>query len=309
MDAGEFFAVSWPELAPRLRSMLARAGAPTAERDDLVQETALRLFGMWDSVDPERPIEPLARRIAMNAWRDQWRRRGEREVLGDVPELATGSDTERAALARVELGEVSRALATLPLGTAQVLRVAAGEAERGDAHIATTSALRMARTRARRALVACLKVASAAVLATVAGLRSLSRPATTATAVGAFAAIACVLALSLPGEAAAPPIGGQASVVPAAAAATTTTPARTSLKVARGGAASVAPAHRRARPAASEPPYYVVEAGPASVGVFVDVNVMGHGVRVAKPDPSSQHPVCGYGDTPTSPVTPTCSQP
>jgi DNA-directed RNA polymerase specialized sigma24 family protein len=287
MDAEEFFAGSWLELAPRLRAMLARAGAPTAERDDLVQETALRLFGMWDRVDPALPIEPLARRIAMNAWRDQWRRRGEREVLGDVPELATGSDTERAALAKVEVGEVSRALWTLPVSTAQVLRIAATESERGDAHLAATPALRMARTRARRALLACLKVASAAVLATIAGIRSLTRPATTATAVGAIAAIAFVLALTVPGPATAPTIGRQAPTAPAAATELTAATANSTPTTLTHSPISTK-AHRAARPATSPTPYYIVNVGPADVGVFADLNVEGHGVRLAKPEPGNQ---------------------
>lgn len=309
MDAGEFFAVGWPELVPRLRAMLARAGAPVVEREDLVQETALRLFGMWDSVDPGRPIEPLARRIAMNAWRDQWRRRGEREVVGLVPELAAAADTERSALARVEVTEVARALSTLPVRTATVLRVAAGEAESDEPGVPTSGSLRMARTRARRALVSCLKVASAVVVATVAGIRSLSKPATAATAVGALAAFACVLALTVPGPRTLPELARADQPVTSQPSG----PAAGTGNVTRSSGAS--PATRRVTPqvhhrrAATEPPYYVIDPGPASVGVFLDVNIAGSGVQVGKPGPGQAQPVCGYGDTPTTVLTPRCSQP
>src|SRR5438045_4036889 len=152
MKAEEFFAGHWPALVPGLRAMLAKAGAPTAERDDLIQETALRLFGMWDSVDRDRSVEPLARRIAMNVWRDQWRSRGQREVIGEIPEQVSDRDTERTALARIEVAEVSRAMATLRPGVADVLRVAAREAEGTAVQARTPAAVRMARTRARRAL-------------------------------------------------------------------------------------------------------------------------------------------------------------
>lgn len=306
MDAGEFFAVGWPELVPRLRSMLARAGAPGAERDDLVQETALRLLGMWGSVDPARPVEPLARRIAMNAWRDQWRRLGEREVLGEVPELAAEVDTERAALARVEVGEVSRALSALPVGTAEVLRLAAAEFEGGGPRVAVTASVRMARTRARRALAACLKVASAVVLAALAGVRWLTRPVTVATGVGALAAFACMLALAVPGPGAGPALQRESEPLGVAPAAMPQ--AGTVSQASRASTAAVTAA-RHARPVASPTPYYVVGAGPTRVGVFADVDIDGHGVRLAKPGAGSAQPVCGYGDTPATVITPSCSKP
>jgi RNA polymerase sigma-70 factor (ECF subfamily) len=311
MDAGEFFAVGWPELVPRLRAMLARAGAPVAEREDLVQETALRLFRMWDSVDPERPVEPLARRIAMNAWRDQWRRRGEREVLGEVPELAAAVDTERAALARVEVAEVSRALSVLPAGAARVLRVAAREAECGAELLRTPASVRMARSRARRALLACLKVASALVVAAVSGLRSLSRPATTGTAVGALAAVAWVLAVTAPSLGTAPTLQDEGRPLPAAQSVPGPAAARAASAVtpSRVARATTLNTHRHTPAAAAEPPYYVVDAGPTQVRAFADVSVSGYGVRVSQPEPGTQLPVCTYGDSPTSPVTPRCSQP
>jgi RNA polymerase sigma-70 factor (ECF subfamily) len=312
-DAEEFFTVGWPDLVPRLRAMLARAGAPVAEREDLVQETALRLFRMWDSVDPERPVEPLARRIAMNVWHDQWRRRGEHEVTGDVPDVAAGADTERAALARVQVLEVSRALSTLPATTARVLRVAARDAECGPEQVRTPTSVRMARSRARRALVACLKVASALVVAVASGIRSLSRPATTGTAVGALATVAWVLAVAAPSVGTAPALQREGRPFPAAQSAPGPADIRAASpvmpsRVARRSAAAAHP-HTPAAATATEPPYYVVNAGPTQVGAFADVSVSGYGVRVSQPEPGTQLPACTYGASPATAVTPRCSQP
>jgi DNA-directed RNA polymerase specialized sigma24 family protein len=156
VDAEEYFATDWPRLASGLKWMLARAGAPAWDQEDLVQETALRLFRMWPSIDATRPVEPLARRIAANAWTDQWRRRGQREQLGNVPDAATAVDTERAVLARLDVEEVGRALKAMRPVTAQTLRAAVRESEGGGDGTPTSAAVRMARTRARRLLIACV---------------------------------------------------------------------------------------------------------------------------------------------------------
>jgi RNA polymerase sigma-70 factor (ECF subfamily) len=305
MKAEEFFADGWTQLAPRLRAVLARAGAPVADRDDLVQETAIRLLGMWDAVDWERPIDPLARQIALNLWRDQWRKTGRREVVGEVAEQVAPSDTERAALARVQVGEVSRALSSLPTNTAALLRVAASESESGTASIPASSALRMARSRARRALMACAQVASAIVVGTWAAGRSLTRAATPAAALGAMATIACLLTLAVPpGEAglsagdqpsAAQPV--QALVVPGSVVA----------RAAGSGQGLRAPATTaRRKPAAAPTPYYVIDAGSAGqVSAFLDVQAFGKGVQVRDARSGSPAPVCMYGGSPDS-VVPAC---
>lgn len=179
MDAGVFFSDRWPAVSSSLRAALARAGAPAPDREDLTQETAIRLLGMWHSIDWDRSIEALARTIALNLWRDQWRKTGRREVIGAVAEQLADSDTERAALARVQVSEVSLALSRLPLKTASVLRVAAAESEYGGSFDAANGALRMARSRARRALLACVRVASALIVGVWAATRTLARLAAT----------------------------------------------------------------------------------------------------------------------------------
>ena len=154
MNAETFFQERWRDMTPRVQIWLARAGAPSSEREDLVQETALRLYTMRERVDWERPVEPLAYRIAINLWRDQWRRRGNREVIADIPEQACTADTERAALARVEVGEVARLLSTMQQSTARILRAAVRRDADTKSGAPLTASERAARLRARRALAA-----------------------------------------------------------------------------------------------------------------------------------------------------------
>jgi DNA-directed RNA polymerase specialized sigma24 family protein len=309
MQADEFFATRWPELVPELRQVLARAGTPTADRADVVQETAVRLLGMWDRIDWDRPIAPLARRIALNAWRDQWRRRGAREIVGPVPEQSAASDTERAALARVHVGEVARALAAMPPATARVLRVAAAEAE-VTSMPAAPSAVRMARSRARRALAATLRIASAVAAVVAAGSRAAGRSARTSTAAaGVLATMAFVLGGgAATTHAASSPtvrqpimaVGAVVTHVPASRPATVT---RTALSKTGVGAHRTRTSH----PKTPKAPYYYVGTDAARVGVFMDVGVQGYGVRVAKPEPGTTTPVCTTGDTPTVTPVPRCA--
>jgi DNA-directed RNA polymerase specialized sigma24 family protein len=156
VDAAEFFADSWPGLVPELRRMLANAGAPTRDQEDLLQETAFRLLRMWHAIDFARPTAPLAARIALNVWRDQWRHLGSREQLGMLPDTAAATDTERAVLARVELREVAQALAGLRPQTVGILRKAISDCVglTSDPEGPVPAAERVARSRARRALVA-----------------------------------------------------------------------------------------------------------------------------------------------------------
>jgi DNA-directed RNA polymerase specialized sigma24 family protein len=289
--------------------MLARAGAPVSERDDLVQETALRLYRMWPKVDHERGVDALARRIAMNAWRDQWRRRGEREVLGEVPDAAGTHDTERAALARVEVRDVSRALARLRPATAAVLRTAAADAESDAvAEGGTPAALRMARCRARRALQASLRVACAAVIVAVSAARALGRPVRTGLAAGAIATVALVLTLATTAGPASRP--GRVDVWPAnavrAAAVHPVTPAAVAAGTATRHARHPAASHRGAARPGKPTPYYVVHAGPSEVRAFFDVQAEGYGVRIQNSPANGPMPVCGYGATPSSPANPRC---
>ena len=153
------FEQQWPDLARRLDAMLAGKRVPAHKRDDIVQETGLRLFRMWDQVDPDRPLWALVVTIALNLLRDEARKRPEREVLGLVPDRAADQDVERAGLARLEWHRVQNAMNQLSPAHRSILM-----AELGDEPVASTrgpNAAKMLRMRARRRLSALLDVASA----------------------------------------------------------------------------------------------------------------------------------------------------
>jgi DNA-directed RNA polymerase specialized sigma24 family protein len=153
------FEQQWPDLARRLDTMLAGKRVPAHKRDDIVQETGLRLFRMWDQVDPERPLWALVVTIALNLLRDEARKRPEREVLGLVPDRAADQDVERAGLARLEWRRVQSAMSQLSPDHRSILM-----AELGDEYATSSrgpNATKMLRMRARRRLSALLDVASA----------------------------------------------------------------------------------------------------------------------------------------------------
>ena len=180
----------WPTLERRVRAVLAARGVRGEELNDLTQETALRLFRAWDTLDPERPVLPYATTIALNAWRDGLKRASTtREILdAAVPEQADVEDVERTVIARLELSRVSAALGQLRQRDRDALM---GD-EPGAAH-------RMARMRARRELLAVLERASAA-LGILWGVRRMLRPrgASLAASAGALTLVSMVAIGSTP---------------------------------------------------------------------------------------------------------------
>jgi DNA-directed RNA polymerase specialized sigma24 family protein len=192
MDAERWFATEWPVVSVRLGRGLARHGVPPCDRDDVVQETALRLYRAWDTIDTERGVEAFARTVALNVWRDAVRRPVHHgEVLGDVPEVACGDVVERTTLARMELRRVRRALTRLRPAEQALLHEAIAAEVGADEGALAPAAVRMARMRARRQLVAVLRTASAwtgGVTAAARALRS-HRAAITATAAAAVLAL------------------------------------------------------------------------------------------------------------------------
>jgi DNA-directed RNA polymerase specialized sigma24 family protein len=154
------FEHQWPSIQSGLKSLLARKKVPTLEHEDLIQETALRLYGMWGRVDPTRSPWPLAVTIALNLVRDGTRHRPIRELSSaEVPDVPDLHEVERAGLARVELGRVRAALGELSPAYRQSLLVEVGDATaRADAGAA---AQKMTRVRARRKLVQLVEKVSA----------------------------------------------------------------------------------------------------------------------------------------------------
>ena len=94
----------------------------TADYEDNTQRALEKIIVKIGSFDPERgSFRPWALTVARNVCRDKGRRRGvERETVQPETEhthhlaRAGGPDPERLALARVETGELSEALSTLP---------------------------------------------------------------------------------------------------------------------------------------------------------------------------------------------------
>jgi RNA polymerase sigma factor (sigma-70 family) len=192
----------WPALEKRVRAVLAARGVRGEELNDLAQETALRLFRVWDTLDPARPVVPYATTVALNAWRDGLKRasHGREQLEGALPEEPDTVDVERTVLARLELARVSAALGQLR----QRDRDALMTEDTGPAH-------RMARMRARRELLAVMERASVG-LGILLALRRLLRPRGTslAASAGALTLVSMVAIGSTPSSppqvAAAPPV-------------------------------------------------------------------------------------------------------
>ncbi|MDQ3956725.1 MAG: sigma-70 family RNA polymerase sigma factor [Actinomycetota bacterium] len=156
------FEAVWPELARRINRFLTSKKVPDSQREDVVQETGLRLYRMWDQVDPSGSPVGLALTIAMNIVRDNARRDSHRAVVEIEPELAAVCDVERSGLARLELSRVHRALSELTPAQRSVLLSELDRNERTPQ--ASPAAIKMLRMRARRNLTAILERAGCGVL-------------------------------------------------------------------------------------------------------------------------------------------------
>src|SRR5688500_11781533 len=95
------FEALWPALSVRLDRFLANRSVSPCRRDDLIQETAIRLFGIWTTVDRTRSPWPLTVTIALNLLRDESRAARNRELFGDLPEAEAAHQVEAAGLARI----------------------------------------------------------------------------------------------------------------------------------------------------------------------------------------------------------------
>ncbi|HJR46475.1 MAG TPA: hypothetical protein VJ927_12815 [Actinomycetota bacterium] len=149
-EAERNFEAEWALLSRRLRVLLCRKRVPASQHDDLVQETALRLLSMWDSVDRNRALWPLTVTIALNLLRDRGRTFTKDDLVAELPDLDSGTDVETVGIARLELDRVRRALAELsPAYRSALMR------EIGSPSLDTVpdaAADKMTRMRARRKL-------------------------------------------------------------------------------------------------------------------------------------------------------------
>lgn len=196
------FESQWPATAARLHKMLARRGVPLDRRDDIVQETGLRLLGSWDRVDAARPLWPLTVTIALNLLRDQARKGLDSEVPYEFLERPDALDVEALGLARLELKRAGMALAQMAPGQRNVL-LAEVDPSRYEPASSTPAATKMLRMRARRKLSVLMQQVSALCVAPVAAIRRLARighlapfsRATEGAVTSALCGVLCVVAL------------------------------------------------------------------------------------------------------------------
>jgi RNA polymerase sigma factor (sigma-70 family) len=159
------FEERWPELEAQLRAVLTRRRIPIDAREDVLQETALRLLRSWDRIRPES-LWAFALTVALNIVRDEARKK-ERHDRSCFESPIVDRDPEHEALVRLELERVRVALTRMNERQRTVLLSEIGEA----VHEASTPAQKMARLRARQRLRALLEDASALVALPVMKLR------------------------------------------------------------------------------------------------------------------------------------------
>ena len=159
-DAKRQFEAQWPLLERRAKAFLARKRIPACDQEDLLQETAVRLLGMWDSIDQSRALWPLTSTIVLNLIRDRSRCAPRHDVVALLPEVESPQDVERTGLARIELDRVRRAMRHLSTTHRSVLMQ---EIHWSDQSVATP-AEKMLRMRARRKLRSILEKVSGLVV-------------------------------------------------------------------------------------------------------------------------------------------------
>ena len=149
MEKKRSFEATWPELEVQLRSALTRRRVPFDAREDVLQETALRLLRSWDRILPES-LWAFALTVALNIVRDEARKKDRRDRVV-IDDIHVERDPEHEALVRIELERVRVALTSMTERQREILLAEVGEAPLASA-VAGTAALKMARMRARRRL-------------------------------------------------------------------------------------------------------------------------------------------------------------
>jgi hypothetical protein len=154
------FDETWAELTPRLSAVLAARGVHAQDRDDILQDTALRLYRVWDSLAPDQPVWPYAVTIALNLWRDSLRHRVPQPTdVGCYPaDPVADLDVERTVLARQELATLGAAIRKLAPEQRNLLLM---NDEMSAVVRPLEPAERMARMRVRRELAKAVGRASA----------------------------------------------------------------------------------------------------------------------------------------------------
>lgn len=200
MQAADFFADEWPRELPRLRRLLAANGIPADDVDDVLQESAARLYAAWGRVFEDRPIRPLVTTIVLNCARDHHRRARARIVpVPQMPDalLVDPQLTDRVALSRLEVGRAGRALARLTDQQRKAVVDAVSEELRGEeaGRRRAPAAARMALTRARRQLATALELTAGVGAVIAMGARRVTSSAGTPAAAMAIAGAATLAAV------------------------------------------------------------------------------------------------------------------
>lgn len=167
------FESQWPAVAARLDRMMARRGVPAHRREDIVQETGLRLLRSWDRVDAARPLWPFTVTIALNLMRDEARKGLFSEVPCELPDHKDDSDVESLGLARLEIRRAGLALSKMEPGQRNVLLAEVEPSAYQPA--GSPAAVKMLRMRARRKLALLMQQVSALSLASVAAIKRAGR--------------------------------------------------------------------------------------------------------------------------------------
>lgn len=161
-DANAFTLIA-ETLEPRLERFYAQLGVPTSERDDLFQESCLRLYRAAGSYDPRRPFLPwaltVARRVMLN-----WHRA--RKPTVELDEARTVAAEQRSPGAGVEADIWPFARDRLPPAAYELLWLCYGE-DLGPSEIAAVTGrtavhVRVLLHRARAALASALEMAGEA---------------------------------------------------------------------------------------------------------------------------------------------------
>lgn len=284
------FEDEWPGLRKGLDRVLASRGVPFDKREDLLQETGLRLYHGWEAVDPSVPVFKLAVTIALNLMRDEFRRR-RREVICDLPDKASPVDVERAGLARVEFGGVTHAMTKLSRDHRAVLLQDLSEEEAfGDR---SQDAVKMLRLRARRRLAAIVQAASAWLLWPWLRFNRSTGDQLSASTAAALVLVVSAMAIGRPGISSANqrPRAAQVTIPSTASNLPSKPPDRGESQTVRpsqtmGGI----PAPPEDVGEVSEPDPVRVEAGGASVEAKATVEA--DGIRVEVRDTGGPVPVC-----------------
>lgn len=294
------FEDEWPKLKREIDRVLCNRGVRAERREDLLQETGLRLYRRWGSIDRSKPVFGLAVTIALNLMRDEFRR-ARFEVMSELPDGPSSVDVERTSLARLEFGGVARALTQLSDDHRGVLLQDLSGAPASTDR--SPDAIKMLRFRARRRLTAILQTASVCVLWISSKLtRTNEGQSISSTAAAAFA----LVAVFGPVQPVIPEKVDPGPGRPVIANIRPDDPARSTAEQARStDRRGTVPATLSAKPAsgsqtADDGEPVRVEAGGSSVSAQGTVEA--EGIRIEVKDTGGPVPVCVDGPLGPSPV-------